>query len=55
MDGALALIWTTTPWTLPSNLALAVNPEVDYALVEADGERYLLAAARVGALRAGAG
>ncbi len=47
VDGALALIWTTTPWTLPSNLALAVNPEVDYALVERDGQRYLLAAARV--------
>ncbi|AKE41550.1 isoleucyl-tRNA synthetase [Corynebacterium kutscheri] len=31
--GALALAWTTTPWTLPSNLALAVNPTVSYALV----------------------
>ncbi|MDO4908717.1 MAG: isoleucine--tRNA ligase [Corynebacterium sp.] len=30
---AAALAWTTTPWTLPSNLALAVNPEVTYALV----------------------
>ena len=49
LDGALALIWTTTPWTLPSNLAMAVNPEVDYALVAANGERYLLAAARVAA------
>ena len=47
VDGALALIWTTTPWTLPSNLALAVNPDVEYALVEANGERYLLAAARL--------
>ena len=38
--GALALAWTTTPWTLPSNLALAVNPAVTYALVEVaeDGE-----------------
>ncbi len=36
LDGALALIWTTTPWTLPSNLALAVNPDVEYALVEAE-------------------
>jgi isoleucyl-tRNA synthetase len=34
LDGARALIWTTTPWTLPSNLAMAVNPDVDYALVE---------------------
>ena len=55
LDGALALVWTTTPWTLPSNLAMAVNPDVDYALVEANGERYVLAAARLGALRPGAG
>ncbi|WP_258347970.1 isoleucine--tRNA ligase [Saccharopolyspora gregorii] len=50
-DGALALVWTTTPWTLPSNLAAAVHPEVDYALVEPGegGERYLLAEARLGA------
>ena len=46
--GELALIWTTTPWTLPSNLALAVNPEVDYVVVEQSGERYLLAEARLG-------
>ena len=31
------LAWTTTPWTLPSNLALAVGPDIDYALVEHDG------------------
>ncbi|SFN83569.1 Isoleucyl-tRNA synthetase [Pseudonocardia ammonioxydans] len=54
VDGALALVWTTTPWTLPSNLAVAVHPEVDYVVVEAatkDGtaERWLLAEARVGA------
>ena len=56
LDGALALIWTTTPWTLPSNLALAVHPDVEYALVDApNGERYLLAAARLGALRPRAG
>ena len=33
------LAWTTTPWTLPSNLALAVGPEIDYAIYEKDGER----------------
>ncbi|MDN5750485.1 MAG: class I tRNA ligase family protein, partial [Pseudonocardia sp.] len=49
LDGALALIWTTTPWTLPSNLAMAVNPDVEYALLAANGERYVMAAARVGA------
>jgi isoleucyl-tRNA synthetase len=49
LDGALALIWTTTPWTLPSNLAMAVHPDIDYALVKAeDGQLYLLARARVG-------
>ncbi|MDT7608565.1 MAG: isoleucyl-tRNA synthetase [Pseudonocardiales bacterium] len=48
LDGALALIWTTTPWTLPSNLAMAVGTDIDYALVRAaNGERYLLAEARV--------
>jgi isoleucyl-tRNA synthetase len=49
--GELALIWTTTPWTLPSNLALAVHQDVDYIVVESDftgrSERYLLAAARL--------
>nr|WP_181762885.1 isoleucine--tRNA ligase [Rhodococcus spelaei] len=49
LDGANALIWTTTPWTLPSNLAVAVHPEVDYVQVKGlDGKRYVLAAARVG-------
>jgi isoleucyl-tRNA synthetase len=47
--GELALIWTTTPWTLPSNLAMAVHPDVDYVTVEHDGEKYLLAEARVAA------
>jgi isoleucyl-tRNA synthetase len=49
LHGALALVWTTTPWTLPSNLAMAVHPEVEYSLVAANGERYVLASARVGA------
>jgi isoleucyl-tRNA synthetase len=49
LDDALALIWTTTPWTLPSNLAMAVNPDVEYSLLRVEGERYLLASARVGA------
>ncbi len=38
------LIWTTTPWTIPANLALAFHPEFDYALVDAgDGEAWILA------------
>ncbi|MGW4248564.1 isoleucine--tRNA ligase [Nocardia sp. NPDC004722] len=48
LDGANALIWTTTPWTLPSNLAIAVHPDVTYAHIEGqDGKRYVLAAERV--------
>jgi len=47
LNGVQALIWTTTPWTLPSNLALAVHPDVDYAVVAANGKRYLLAEARL--------
>ncbi|MEJ5273802.1 MAG: isoleucine--tRNA ligase, partial [Spirochaetota bacterium] len=43
------LAWTTTPWTLPSNLALAVGPEVEYVEVldHRSGERYILALARL--------
>ncbi len=52
-SGEVALIWTTTPWTLVSNLAMAVNPYVDYVVVEGDAAggtvRYLLAEARVAA------
>ncbi|MEN0020583.1 MAG: isoleucine--tRNA ligase [Planctomycetota bacterium] len=37
------MIWTTTPWTLPANLAIAVNPEFDYALVRTDGNVTVMA------------
>jgi isoleucyl-tRNA synthetase len=36
------LVWTTTPWTLPSNLALAVGPDIDYAVYEEGGTRYVI-------------
>ncbi|MCK3655447.1 isoleucine--tRNA ligase [Pasteurellaceae bacterium Macca] len=42
-----AVIWTTTPWTLPSNRAIAINPELDYQLVQFGDERLILAAALV--------
>jgi isoleucyl-tRNA synthetase len=45
--GEVLLAWTTTPWTLPANLALAVGPDVDYAVVERDGKRLILAEARL--------
>jgi isoleucyl-tRNA synthetase len=40
------VIWTTTPWTIPANLAIAVNPEVEYVIVgdDAANERYIVAA-----------
>jgi len=41
------LTWTTTPWTLPANVALAIAPEATYVEVEADGERLILAKALV--------
>jgi isoleucyl-tRNA synthetase len=45
------LVWTTTPWTLVANVALAVDPEIEYAEVERErGGRAILAAARVAAL-----
>ena len=50
LAGAYLLVWTTTPWTLPSNQAVAVNPDVTYVQVEgSDGRRYVLAEARVAA------
>ncbi|MBM3247467.1 isoleucine--tRNA ligase [Candidatus Pacearchaeota archaeon] len=44
-QGGYALAWTTTPWTLPSNLALAVNPKLNYVLIKdkSDKNNYLLA------------
>ncbi len=37
LDGASLVAWTTTPWTLPSNLALCVNPEFEYVKVDGQG------------------
>jgi len=42
-DGRFMLAWTTTPWTLPANTALAVNKEVDYVEVDLDGEHFIVA------------
>ena len=54
VSGALALVWTTTPWTLPSNLAVMVGEDIDYVVVEAGvpgapdrTERYVIAEARL--------
>ncbi len=40
---AFILAWTTTPWTLPGNVALAIGKDIDYAIVEQDGEKLILA------------
>ena len=48
-ENSYILAWTTTPWTLPSNLALAVGPEVDYVKVKDGAEFFYLAENRLGA------
>jgi isoleucyl-tRNA synthetase len=42
-EGTAFLVWTTTPWTLPSNLLLAVHPEVEYVWVKSGGETLIMA------------
>ena len=51
IENACALVWTTTPWTLPSNLAICAGPEIDYVAVRdiESGEVYVLAEARLSA------
>ena len=49
LEGAKLLIWTTTPWTLPSNLAVMVGTAIDYVAVQHEGDRLILAEARLGA------
>ena len=47
-----AVIWTTTPWTIPHNRALAFHPDFDYVVVDTERGALLLAADRVAALQA---
>jgi isoleucyl-tRNA synthetase len=49
-DGDRLLVWTTTPWTLPGNVAVAVSPSATYARVRFGDEHFLIAADRVGAV-----
>ena len=49
------LIWTTTPWTIPSNLAVAFHPELDYAAYDVDGRLVIVAEALAGKVAAVAG
>jgi len=41
------LVWTTTPWTLPANMAVAVHPDFDYAYIAVDNEIYMMAEALI--------
>ena len=50
-NGQNILVWTTTPWTLPSNLMLAVGKDIDYVVMSEAGQEYILAEARLGAYK----
>ncbi len=52
-EGAKVLVWTTTPWTLPGNVLIAVGADMEYALVEMEGEKYILASSCVERVFAG--
>ncbi len=43
--GEKIIIWTTTPWTLPANMGISLHPEIQYAVVEEAGEKYVIAKA----------
>ena len=47
VDGISFVIWTTTPWTIPSNVAVCINPELDYALIKLDGKHLVIAEAMI--------
>ena len=51
LEGAYAIIWTTTPWTIPVNQALAYSPDVAYDLFEVAGKRFLVASNREPSVR----
>lgn len=42
-EGIFLVIWTTTPWTIPANLAIALNPELPYVAAKVDGEIWIVA------------
>ena len=54
-ENEFILIWTTTPWTLPSNVAVMVNPDFTYAKVRSEQETYILAKDRIEAVSSVAG
>jgi isoleucyl-tRNA synthetase len=52
---AAFVIWTTTPWTLPANLAIVANPELDYVAIPREGEHLIVAAELAGSFLAATG
>lgn len=50
-NGQKILVWTTTPWTLPSNLMLAVGKDIEYVVMNEDGQDYIIAEARLGSYK----
>ena len=50
-ENCFVVIWTTTPWTLPANLAISVHPELTYALVRVENERWVVAEGMLETLR----
>ncbi len=54
-ENAFTIIWTTTPWTIPANVAVAAGPDIEYVVAEHQGRRSLVAAARLGETMAAAG
>ncbi len=55
LDNTYFVIWTTTTWTLPGNVAIALNGEFEYVVVSANGENYILAEELVSSVMAAAG
>ncbi|MFP3309660.1 MAG: isoleucine--tRNA ligase [Acidilobus sp.] len=54
-DNLYLLVWTTTPWTLPANAFVMAHPDMEYAEVDAKGERYIILKDRVDAIMKEAG
>ncbi|MHC4824765.1 MAG: class I tRNA ligase family protein, partial [Planctomycetota bacterium] len=50
LAGAALVAWTTTPWTLPSNMGVCVHPDFEYAILEKDGQRYIFLASKADAI-----
>ncbi|MBC1499528.1 isoleucine--tRNA ligase [Listeria weihenstephanensis] len=50
-EGTNIVIWTTTPWTIPANMGITVNPDLEYVLVAVNGEKYVVAEALFAGLR----